>query len=74
MIPQRDSPMKVVQVCESPALPLTRKRETAALNEAMVELGLKIGTIVTRNDQERIEVAGGTIEVVPVWRFLLDLL
>ncbi len=74
VIPRRDSPMKVVQVCESPALPLTRKRETAALNEAMVELGLKIGTIVTRNDQERIEVAGGTIEVVPVWRFLLDLL
>ena len=45
----------LVQVCESLVEPQTRKREAAALGEAMGELGLK------------------TIEVVPVWRFLLDL-
>jgi hypothetical protein len=63
----------LVQVCESLAEPQTRKRETAALGEAMVELGLKTGTIVTKNEDERIDTGGGTIEVVPAWRFLLDL-
>ncbi len=63
----------LVQVCESMAEPQTRKREVTALGEAMVELGLKTGTIVTRNEEEEIKVDGGKIEVVPVWRFLLNL-
>ena len=63
----------LVQVCESMAEPQTRKREVTALGEAMVELGLKTGTIVTRNEEEKIKVDGGEIEVVPVWRFLLNL-
>jgi len=60
-------------VCESLAEPQTRKRETAALSEAMVELGMKTGTIVTRNEDEQIHAETGTIQVVPAWRFLLDL-
>jgi uncharacterized protein len=63
----------LVQACESLAEPQTRKREIAALSEAMVELGQSTGTIVTRNEDERIDGAGGTIEVVPAWRFLLGL-
>jgi len=63
----------LVQVCESMAEPQTRKREVTALGETMVELGLKTGTIVTRNEEEEIKVDGGKIEVVPVWRFLLNL-
>jgi hypothetical protein len=59
----------LVQVCESMAEPQTRKREVAALSDAMAELGLKSGTIVTRNEEEEIEVDGGKIEAVPVWRF-----
>ncbi|CBE67857.1 ATPase (AAA+ superfamily)-like (fragment) [Candidatus Methylomirabilis oxygeniifera] len=39
----------------------------------MTELKLTAVTIVTRSGRERIEVDGGTIEVVPAWRFLLDL-
>jgi predicted AAA+ superfamily ATPase len=39
----------------------------------MMELGLTTGTIVTRNEDEQIEAGSGIIEVVPVWRFLLDL-
>jgi hypothetical protein len=45
----------------------------SALNEAMSELGIKSGTIVTKNEDDRIETDGGTITVVPMWRFLLDL-
>jgi len=73
IVPMRGRPRMLVQVCESLAEPQTRKRETAALSEAMAELGLSTGTIVTRNEDERIEAGGGTIEVVPAWRFLLEL-
>jgi len=62
----------LVQVCESMAEPQTRKREVTALSEAMAELDLNAGTIVTRNESEEIQVDAGKIEVVPVWRFLLN--
>ena len=55
------------------APPQTRKRETAALGEAMAELGLRTGIIVTRGEKERIAAEAGTIEVIPAWRFFLDL-
>ena len=73
IIPLRGRPRMLVQVCESLAERQSRKRETAALKEAMVELGLKTGTIVTRNEEERIDAGGRTIEVVPAWRYLLEL-
>ena len=69
----RGRPPMLVQVCESLAEPQTRKRETTALSEAMAELGLETGTLVTRNESELIEAGGETIQVVPAWRFLLDL-
>jgi len=37
------------------------------------ELSLETGTIVTRDEEEEINVGGGKIEVVPAWRFLLNL-
>lgn len=63
----------LVQVCESMADPQTRKREITALAEAMAELKLAEGTIVTRGEQEQILVDSGRIEVVPAWHFLLNL-
>jgi predicted AAA+ superfamily ATPase len=63
----------LVQVCESMADQRTRKRETNALAEAMTELNLTQGIIVTRTEEEQIQVDFGTIDVVPVWRFLLDM-
>jgi len=73
IIPLRGRSRMLVQVCESLAEPQTRKREVAALSEAMTELGIKSGTIVTKGEDERIKTDDGTIEVVPMWRFLLDL-
>jgi predicted AAA+ superfamily ATPase len=61
----------LVQVCESLADPRTRKLAVAALGEAMAELGMGSGTIVTRLDDEVINLDGGKIEVLPAWRFLL---
>jgi len=69
-----DRSRMLVQVCESMAEPQTRKRELAALSGAMAEYGLKSGTVVTRNEEKQIEVGAGKIEVVPAWRFLLNLL
>jgi hypothetical protein len=73
IIPGRDRSRMLVQVCETLVEAQTRKRETSALGEAMAELGQKTGTIVTKNEDERIAIEGGIIEVVPIWRFLLDL-
>ena len=73
VVPVRGRPHMLVQVCESLADPRTRQRETAALTDAMAELGLATGIIVTRNEDERLDAEAGTIRVVPAWRFLLDL-
>jgi predicted AAA+ superfamily ATPase len=73
IVPTRRRPRMLVQVCESLAEPQTRKREIAALSEAMTEIGLSTGTIVTRNEDERMDVEAGGIEVIPAWRFLLGL-
>jgi predicted AAA+ superfamily ATPase len=69
----RDRSRSLVQVCESMAEPSTRKREIAALTEAMTELKLPTATIVTRGEEEEIQTGSGKIAVVPAWRFLLSL-
>ncbi len=63
----------LIQVCESLADPQTRKREITALNEAMKELNISHSTIVTRLDDEQIEVEAGIIDIIPAYRFLLNL-
>ena len=63
----------LIQVCESMASPQTRKREITALAEAMSELKIKSATIVTRSDDEQLEVESGIIDIVPAYRFLLNL-
>ncbi len=62
----------LVQVCESLQDPQTKKREIGALSEAMVEMNLSLGTIITRNEEEQIATEGGKIRVIPVWKFLLE--
>lgn len=73
IVPERNRRKALFQVCESMADPQTRQREVTALGEAMSELKLRTGTIVTRHEEGRIEIDGGRIAVVPAWRFLLDL-
>jgi predicted AAA+ superfamily ATPase len=67
-----DGSRVLVQVCETLADPRTRKREVTALAQAMAELGARTGMVVTRDEEETIAVDAGHIEVVPAWRFLLD--
>jgi predicted AAA+ superfamily ATPase len=51
----------------------TRKRETDALSEAMAELRQTTGTIVTRDEAGQMDTDAGSVEIVPAWRFLLNL-
>lgn len=69
IVAPRGQARRLVQVCESLVDTQTRKREVAALSDAMAELGLTTGIIVTRNEEERIETGPGIIEVLPAWRF-----
>lgn len=70
---RQGSSRMLVQVCESLADQQTRKRETTALAEAMRELNLPHGMIVTRNEEEQIQIDAGQIDVMAAWRFLLNM-
>ncbi|MCU0665222.1 MAG: ATP-binding protein [Myxococcota bacterium] len=73
VVPLRGREKRLVQVCESLADQKTRAREVEALAQAMREVKVKTGTLVTRSEAEQIQTDGGVIEVVPIWRFLLEL-
>jgi predicted AAA+ superfamily ATPase len=62
----------LVQVCESLANEKTKKREVAALTEAMAELGLESSIIVTRNEEDQLNIEDKKINIMPIWRFLLE--
>jgi len=68
-----DRSRMLIQVCESMADQKTRKREIAALVDAMTELNLTTAVIVTRNEEEQIKVESGMIDILPAWRFLLNI-
>lgn len=64
---------RLVQVCEGLAgKPDTQRREIAALTEAMQEMKLKEGTVVTRDETGEIETTAGNIKVIPAWKYLLS--
>jgi len=73
IVPLHSRTPMLIQVCESLVEPNTQKRETVALAEAMLEMNLRSATIVTRNEECKIETESGTIDIVPAWRFLLSL-
>ncbi|MCP4753275.1 MAG: ATP-binding protein [Proteobacteria bacterium] len=62
----QDNTRFLFQVSETLVDPQTRKREVMALSEAMVELDLDTGTIVTRNEDNQIDVCHGRIVVLPL--------
>ena len=66
IVQTQDRTKMLVQVCESIANDKTRKREVLALNEAMAELGLSSSIIVTRNEEEKLNIEGRTIHIVPI--------
>ncbi|MCK9254091.1 MAG: ATP-binding protein [Clostridiales bacterium] len=63
----------LIQICSCLADPRVKQSEVRSLSEAMVELAVAEGTIVTWRTDKTIPVGFGTIQVVPVWRFLLEM-
>ena len=71
--PGQERAVMLIQVCASLADPRVKQSEVRSLSEAMVELAVAEGTIVTWRTDETIPVGFGTIHVMPVWRFLLEM-
>ncbi len=62
----------LVQVCEQmPEGSKTRERELAALREAQTEQPGCRAVVVTRDEEALVDSPVGTIEVIPVWKWLL---
>ena len=69
-----DGRVCLVQVCEKmPEGSETRKREMAALREAQAEQSGCRAVVVTRDEEAAVDSAYGTIEVIPVWKWLLEM-
>jgi predicted AAA+ superfamily ATPase len=63
----------IIQVCADLTAPETRMRELRALGEAMEELNVPEGAIVTLHERDRIEIRGRTVHIIPAWEWLLGL-
>jgi predicted AAA+ superfamily ATPase len=72
-VPGQERTILLVQVCVSLADPRVKQSEVRVLSEAMVEMAVAKRTIVTWRTDEIIPVGFGTIQVVTVWRFLLEI-
>jgi predicted AAA+ superfamily ATPase len=59
------------QVCESLNHPEIRKREVESLLQAMIDLKIKTGWIVTMEEKSKIEVGSEIIKIIPLLDFLL---
>jgi len=64
-----DKPV-AVQVCYDLTDPVTYRRETAALETAMKELGINKSVILSYNRREQVKTPSGIINIVPVYEWL----
>jgi len=72
LVQKEDRNMMLIQVCETLKNPATRQRELSALQHAMKELGVSESILVTRDEQEEVSGPSGVINIIPVWKFLLE--
>lgn len=69
---QNDNP-NLAQVCYSLGDSQTKNRELKSLTEAMQELDIHQSFIITFNEEREIRKDNIIIQVVPAWKFLLNL-
>lgn len=72
LVQDQQRKITLIQVCETIVNPITRQREMLAIQNAMNELGLNQAMLITREESEQISLKNGFIEVLPVWKFLLN--
>ena len=68
-----DQTMHLFQVCHSMQDLKTREREISALSNAMQELKLSKGTIITLDETDEINISQGMISIIPVWQIFLNI-
>ena len=61
----RGGQKSLIQVSADIKEPVTRQRELMSLLEAMKECNLKYATIVTLNQEEKLETESGRIQILP---------
>ena len=67
-----EQPYQLVQATVDMSAAKTRSREVGSLAEAMAATHLSVGTIVTLREEGSEKVEAGTIEIVPAWKWFLD--
>lgn len=72
IVPKRGQPPMLIHACGSRADPQAQKRAIADRVEAMDERSVAAGTIVTCDEDERVEVGCESIEVASASRYLLE--
>jgi hypothetical protein len=68
-----DSVQELIQVSYDLTLTDTRDREIRALKKGMTHFGVKNGIILTMEQEEEIVENGCTVQIIPVWKWLLGL-
>ncbi len=72
LITRGRKPVAAIQAAWSLADLATRGRETDALLSCMDALGLNEGLIVTRHEEAEKKINGKKIQIVPLWKWLLQ--
>ena len=50
----------------------TRRREIGSLEVAMTQTGVAAGTIITLRENGSVTNDGGTIRIIPAWKWALE--
>ena len=73
VVVEQDGSKRLIQVCETIMDERTQTRELAGLEEAMSELDVDCGTLVTREEEGERDLHGRIVGIVPAWKFLLEM-
>lgn len=63
---------EAIQVAQTIFDSKTKEREMAGLLEVMDKFKLKTGLIITQDQEDKIKMGNKTIEVIPLWKWLLE--
>lgn len=72
LVKEKTKPQMLIQVAWSIEDEVAKKREVKALVEALNELNLNKGLILTNSEKEAIKIDNKTIEIIPVFEWLLS--
>lgn len=62
----------LIQACWSLTDEKTKKREVKSLLDALSELKMKSGLIITNEEEDEFEIKGKKISVIPAWKWMFE--